>query len=264
MKLHILQLSFAKVTRKEFQKIRNGEVLKESTIKKLQHAREISLEDIHRKLCENGVTFITESSKYYPASLKEIYDPPYVLYVKGSLSTLNSRKIGIVGSRKAGMYTRQALQRIIPALNEFTVVSGLAYGADDIAHHIALEENIQTIGVLAFGHDIHYPKSTIRTRHRIEKYSCTISEYPPGTPINKHQFVARNRIIAGLSEGVLVTEAEEKSGSLITLEMAMEENRHVFCIPGNITSPLSAGVNARLKEGAIFVTKADDILDELQ
>ena len=263
MKLHILQLSFAHVTSKEFKSIRNGEVLKESTVKKLVKAKTISLSYIKETLSKHGVTFITQQSEFYPQLLKQIYDPPYVLYVKGDLKVLQTNFLGVVGSRKASAYTTHVLKKLLPSLKSLSIVSGLAYGADDIAHYISLENGLNTVGVLAFGHDIHYPTSTFKTRQRMEEVCCTISEYPPGTQINKYQFVERNRIIAGMSHGVLVTEAEEKSGSLITLEMAMDENRYVFCVPGNITSPLSIGVNERLKEGAILVTNSDDILIEL-
>lgn len=167
--------------------------------------------------------------------------------------------LGVVGSRKATSYTVKSLEVLLPSLENIAIISGLAYGADEAAHKTALAYDIKTIGVLAFGHNTHYPKTTADIRIDMERNHLTISEYPPDTEIQKWQFVARNRIIAGCARGVLVTEAEEKSGSLITLEMALDDNRNVYCLPGNITSPLSRGTNLRIKEGASVVTEALDI-----
>src|SRR5699024_6661005 len=125
-----------------------------------------------------------------------------------------------------------------------------------------MEFDLAIICVFSFGHDTNYPKSTFKVRNDLEKSQLTISEYPPHTQLSKWRFIARNRIIAGASRGVLVTEAEAKSGSLVTLDMALDENRNGYCLPGNITSSLSIGTNSRLKEGATLVTSASEIMQD--
>lgn len=173
------------------------------------------------------------------------------------------RALSIVGSRKCTSYTRSALSSLLKELEDVLIVSGLAFGADEHAHKLALDYGLPTVGVLAFGHSIHYPKTTQNLRDTLDRDYLTLSEYPPETRIEKWRFVARNRIIAGLSKAVLVTEAEEKSGSLVTLEMAMDENRTAMCLPGNVTSQYSKGTNKRLVEGAKMVLCAEDIIEEI-
>ena len=257
--MDLLLMSFAGVTAKEYLTIQQQGNITPSLYAKIQRTKTLNRHDIIRRLDQDNIGYITYEHELYPPLLKEIYDFPYILYYRGNLSILSEKMLGVVGSRKASGYTKKALEKILPELENIAVVSGLAYGADEAAHRIAVEHNMKTIGVLAFGHHTHYPKTTADIRRKMEQDHITISEYPPDTPINKWQFVARNRIIAGAAQGVLVTEAEEKSGSLITLEMALDENRNGYCLPGNITSPLSAGTNLRIQEGASAVTAASDI-----
>lgn len=263
--MDLINLSYADVTPHEFKSFYTApEHLQPQGFKrKLTRAKSFNQHVITHELEQKGIQVITIFDDLYPELLKEIYDPPYILYCKGDVALLGTCMLGVVGSRKAGIYSRQALMTILPELAGATIVSGLAYGADDMAHTISLSHGLPTIGVLGFGHDHHYPKSTQATRGQIETYGLTISEYPPASCIDKWKFIARNRIIAGLSLGVLVTEAEEKSGSLITLEMAMNDNRSAMCIPGNITSKLSAGTNRRIQEGAKPVLNHNDIMEEL-
>lgn len=223
----------------------------------------MDIQEINTQLRVNGVSCITIDDALYPALLKEIHDPPYILFYRGDITLLQVPSLSIVGSRKCTSYTRIALQHLLADLENISIVSGLAYGADEYAHKIAIENNLPTIGVLAFGHQFHYPKTTQQLRHTLDANYVTISEYLPNTPIDKWRFVARNRIIAGLSSAVLVTEAEENSGSLITLEMAMDENRQAMCLPGNITSKFSSGTNKMLAEGAKMVLSSDDIIEEI-
>ena len=207
--------------------------------------------------------YITINDLNYPPLLKEIYDPPYILYYRGNIDLLKIRALSIVGSRNCTQYTRASLSSLLSELSNVVIVSGLAFGADEYAHKIAIDNQLPTIGILAFGHSIHYPKTTQHMRDVLDCHYLTLSEYPPETGIEKWRFVARNRIIAGLSKGVLVAEAEEKSGSLVTLEMAMDENRSAMCLPGNMTSKYSKGTNLRIQEGAKMVLSAQDILEEL-
>lgn len=225
--------------------------------------RALDVNLIHAMLHNHGVKYVTINDALYPALLKEIHDPPYVLFYRGDLSLFKIPSLSIVGSRKCTSYTRIALESLLGGLERVAVVSGLAYGADEYAHKTALLHQLPTIGVLAFGHNMHYPKTTEQLRHTLDTHYLTISEYPPETPIEKWRFIARNRIIAGLSSAVLVTEAELNSGSLLTLEMAMDENRTAMCLPGNITSKFSVGTNLMLAEGAKMVLSSDDIIEEI-
>lgn len=263
--MNFLALSYAGVTVQEYREIETVQSefrLSQKIQSKLSAANRLNTELINKELISRNITFITINDDDYPALLREIHDPPYILYLKGQRSLLNRPMLGIVGSRKATRYTSESLEKIIPDLKNLSIISGLAYGADEMAHKLCLSYSVPTIGVLAFGHDLHYPKSTYNIREQMEQTGLTISEYPPHASIEKWRFIARNRIIAGLSSGILVTEAEEKSGSLITLEMAMNENRNTYCLPGNITSLLSKGTNARIQEGAEIVLSSDDILKD--
>lgn len=263
--MDFLALSYAGVNVQEYRQIKDRKhefSLPDKLQAKLSQARRLNIHEIKNHLKVRDISFITIEDSRYPERLKEIHDPPYILYCKGDTSHLSRQMLGIVGSRKSSRYTLEALKMIIPGLKNISVVSGLAFGADEMAHELSMSNNIPTVGVLAFGHDIHYPKTTLNIRSEMERSGLTISEYPPHTQVEKWRFIARNRIIAGLSTGVLVTEAEEKSGSLITLEMAMNENRNTYCLPGNITSKLSKGTNLRIQEGAEIVLSSEDIMKD--
>lgn len=257
--MDLLLMSYAGVTSKEYLAIVNNGFISPELRRKTDYANTLDRKSIIADLDRLNIGYITHEHSLYPPLLKEIYDFPYILYYRGNVKYLMEDMLGVVGSRKATSYTAESLNLLLPSLKNIAIISGLAYGADEAAHKTAIGNNMKTIGVLAFGHSIHYPKTTADIRREMEKSHLTISEYPPDTPIQKWQFVARNRIIAGCARGVLVTEAEEKSGSLITLEMALDDNRNAYCLPGNITSRLSKGTNLRIKEGASVVTEADDI-----
>lgn len=235
----------------------------EALQRKMARYNALDIDEIYRELNIVGVKYITVNDALYPVWLKEIHDPPYILFYRGDISLLQLPSLSIVGSRKCTIYTRIALRELLQNLKDIAIVSGLAYGADEYAHKTAILHQLPTIGVLAFGHKFHYPKVTEELRNTLDAEYLTISEYPPNTTIDKWQFVARNRIIAGLSSAVLVTEAELGSGSLITLEMAMDENRTAMCLPGNITSKFSVGTNHMLAEGAKMVLSSDDIIEEI-
>lgn len=208
---------------------------------------------------------IKQSSKVFPSLLTNIYDCPKKLYIAGKLPDLPL--VAIVGSRKPTSYGEQATYRLSYDLARagIGIISGLAYGIDAIAHRAALDAGGVTVGVLGCGLDNIYP-----SRHRqlteaiIENGGAMISEYEENTPPLKHHFPARNRIIAGLSLLTLVTEADASSGSLITANFALQQNRMVAAVPGSILSPRSAGPNNLLKSGALVATDAVDILSALE
>lgn len=201
----------------------------------------------------------------YPPFLKEIYQPPWVLYAKGNLSLLQSKKkLAIVGSRLATTYSTKVMQQLIKELVEekITIVSGLAHGVDSIAHKLTIEHGGKTIGVIAGGLFHIYPKENRELAGEMMKEHLVLSEYPPLTKPLKWQFPMRNRIISGLSNGTLVVEAKQKSGSLITANFAVNEGRDVFAVPGNIFSPYSVGPNELIQQGAKPVLVAKDIIEE--
>lgn len=239
--------------------------LNENLLIKNELYSQISFDEIMLNIQQSKLNFITSFDKGYPTYLKEIYDYPFVLFYQGNINILSSPKVlAVVGSRVSSNYTMKALNHLF---NEFkqsnlTIVSGLAQGADAMAHQIALKYNLPTIAVLAFGHQTHYPKSTLALRNKIEEKGLVISEYPPHTPIAKYRFPERNRIISGLSKGVLITEAKEQSGSHITIDFALEQNRNVYVLPGSMFNPMTKGNLLRIQEGAKVVLNANDILED--
>lgn len=210
---------------------------------------------------------INLQDKNYPAILKEIPDPPKELYIKGEIIPQDKVAIGVVGTRKYSQYGKQVTFDIAGKLAKLgiTIVSGLARGIDTFAHQAALENNNRTIAVLGTSLDkkSFYPSSNYALSEKISKQGAVISEYSPGTRGTKFTFPQRNRIISGLSLGVVVVEAPEQSGALITAALALEQNREVFAIPGDIYAKNSQGTNKLIKMGAKLVNNIDDILEEL-
>ncbi len=205
--------------------------------------------------------------KNYPEPLKKIANPPKILYFKGEIKK-EEPCFGVVGTRRYSAYGKQATMDIVRKLAEagLTIVSGLAPGIDTFAHQICVERKKRTIAVLGTGLDERsiYPRSNLKLAKEIVKTGgCLISELPPGTPGSKFTFPERNRIISGLSYGVLVVEAKNKSGSLITARHAFQQNRTVFAVPGPIYSSNSAGPHKLIKRGAKLVDNPNDILQEL-
>lgn len=199
----------------------------------------------------------------YPHLLREIHDPPALLYLRGKLPANDC--FAIVGSRRAtsaGLTLTRELATTL-AHHNICIVSGLARGVDSAAHRGALDANGSTIAVLGCGIDQIYPPENSKLFHEIQQANAIITEYPPETPPLAGHFPGRNRIISGLSRGVLIVEAAEKSGSLITGDFALEQGRELFAIPGALQNPNSRGTNRLLKEGAQFVTEAADILQSL-
>jgi DNA processing protein len=211
----------------------------------------------------NGV--VTLSDPDYPRCLLEIHDPPLVLYVKGRRELLLEPAMAIVGSRNATPAGRSTARAFAQALSDarLCIVSGLALGIDAAAHEGGLAGRASTIAVTGTGLDIVYPARNRPLAHRIATEGLLVSEFPPGTSAAPHHFPRRNRLISGLSRGVLVAEAALQSGSLTTARCALDQGREVFAIPGSIHSPLSRGCHALIKQGAKLVETAADVLEEL-
>lgn len=211
-----------------------------------------------------GINIVTYQDELYPVKLLEIYDRPVFLYLQGKL-TSDDINIAVVGSRLAstyGKYTTERISRELAGLG-LTVVSGLARGIDSAAHRGALAARGRTIAVLGSGLDIVYPPENKKLFATIIEQGAVISELPLGSPPVAFNFPARNRIISGMSYGVVVVEAGEKSGSLITAKLALEQGREVFAVPGSIDSAGARGTNKLIKQGAKLIENTDDILEEI-
>ncbi|MCQ1528013.1 DNA-processing protein DprA [Lutispora saccharofermentans] len=217
-----------------------------------------------KKVKENDIKVYTIDEESYPQNLKNIYDPPPVLYVRGNIESGDECAIAVVGSRKASDYGLKTGERLGMELAEagITVISGMALGIDSAAHRGALKAGGRTIAVFACGLNYVYPKGNYNLAKKIIKHGAIISEYPLGIAAAPQNFPARNRIISGMSKGVVIVEANEKSGSLITADFALEQGRDVFAVPGNIGAPNSRGTNELIKNGAKLVSCIDDILEE--
>lgn len=212
-----------------------------------------------------GINLITLNDGNYPENLKRIYDPPPILYVKGGLKKEDVNAIAIVGARKATTYGKIVTERLSGELASYgyTIVSGMARGIDTFAHQGAIAAEGRTIAIFGSGIDIIYPPENGRLAEEIVECGAIISEFQPGILPEKTNFPRRNRIISGMSVGVLVIEASNDSGSLITANAALEQGREVFAIPGNINSRYSSGTNGLIKKGAKLVENIEDILEEL-
>ncbi len=232
------------------------------------NAKEIEaiVEQLDKICVRKDIHIITYEDEGYPSILREISDPPWCLFIKGNLDVLKeeSFKFAVVGSRKNTHYGKLIVDMLIPPLVEkgTCIVSGLAFGIDSLAHKKALEYDGMVIGVLGCGVDIVYPKSNENLYKNVLRTGCIISEYLPWERPRTYFFPRRNRIISGLSKGVLVVEAAKKSGSLITARCALEQNRDVFAVPGQINAYSSEGSNDLIKKGAKLVSCTEDIFEE--
>ena len=218
------------------------------------------------RLRQHGVRTLTWNDAAYPARLKEIDDPPPVLYLRGDLTAADEWAVSVVGTRRPTPYGRQVAEEMAYQLasNGICVVSGLARGVDAIAHRSALQAGRRTIAVLACGLDIVYPPEHAQLARQIMEQGALVSDYALGTQPRGDYFPRRNRILSGLALGVLVVEGDIKSGALITARLALEQNREVFAVPGSVFSPQSRGTNLLIQKGeAKLVLKVEDILEEL-
>jgi DNA processing protein len=218
-----------------------------------------------RRVHEAGVTILPFADPLYPARLRSIADPPPVLYLKGNLRPEDEKAVAVVGSRSASDYGRRVTRDLCHGLAAlgFTVVSGMARGIDGTAHETALNSGGRTIAVLGSGVDRAYPPEHQDLYRHISERGAVISEFPLGTRPVAFNFPARNRLIAGLSLGVVVVEATEKSGSLITAALAAEQGREVFAVPGEVGSSRSRGAHRLIRQGAKLVERVEDIVEEI-
>ena len=217
------------------------------------------------RLARAGVEALTWHDARYPARLRETYDRPPVLYLRGCLTEADAWCVAVVGTRRATPYGRQAAEAIVEGLvrSGVTVVSGLARGIDAIAHAAALRAGGRTVAVLPCPVDEVYPPSHAHLAGRIRDHGALLSEYPLGMRMQRESFWRRNRIVAGMTLGTVVVEAGDQSGALLTARLAVEENREVFAVPGSIFAPMSRGTNHLIQQGAKLVRDADDVLTEL-
>ena len=222
--------------------------------------------DQSRKLDAAGAELVTLNDPRYPDRLRQIYDPPIVLFVMGDPDKLDSRMVAIVGTRKPTPYGTNVAEKLSADLGNLGlgVTSGMARGIDTAAHRGALSVNAVTVAVLGCGVDVIYPSENKRLHQDIVKSGAVISEFPMGSPAFPQNFPIRNRIISGLSLGVVIVEGAQYSGSTITARLAIDQNREVFAVPGNITSKPSWAPNLLIKQGAKLVQEASDVIEEFR
>lgn len=233
----------------------------------LEKRKNLDLDKILEEVEKRNINILTFDNPQYPKLLREISNPPMVLYYKGDLFSCNlDRTLAVVGSRRASFNGKESLKKVIKGFcgTDICIVSGLASGMDTVAHESAIENNLKTIGVIASGFDFVYPSSNKKLYQEIiDKNGAIVTEYYPTFEPLKYRFPERNRIVSGLSHGTLVGEAAIKSGALITANVTLDQGRELMCIPGLITNPNTEGIYKLLKTGATLVTDSDDILNAL-
>lgn len=221
--------------------------------------------ELIKNIEKENVKIITYMDEDYPKKLLNIPNYPKVLYIKGNLLKEDLNSIAVVGARKPTQYGKTITEKIVKGLSQvnITVISGMADGIDSIAHRVAIENNNRTIAVLGTGVDVIYPTKNRELYEKIIGNGCVISEYPLGTKGLPYNFPLRNRIISGISTGIVIIEAKKKSGTLITAEYGLEQGKDIFSVPGNINSLNSEGTNNLIKEGAKLTQTVEDILEEI-
>ncbi len=228
-----------------------------------QSFREITEYWLKEKLQDQQ--YVTWLSPDYPQELLELPYPPLVIFYSGNLDLLDYPRLAFVGARQASRYSTQVISKLLPTIvkRQFVIVSGLARGVDRMSHEMTIRSGGLTIGVVGCGLDICYPREVSALFGEMKKNHLVLSEYPQGTPIRKNHFPMRNRIIAGLSKATCVVEAKERSGSLITAQLALDYGKEVFAIPGEILTGQSDGCHRLIQDGAKCVISVQDILEEL-
>ncbi|MFN2250492.1 MAG: DNA-processing protein DprA [Anaerolineae bacterium] len=228
--------------------------------------RHLDLGRSMKSLVELGAQVLTQDSAQYPARLREIPRPPFVLYVTGSADALSRRSVAVVGTRRASDYGLMAARRLAGGIGDrgVAVVSGMALGIDAAAHRAAVDTSGSTIAVLGCGLDIDYPFANRSLRKSVDSRGAVVTEYPPGTTPLAGNFPARNRIVSGLALATLVVEAGTRSGALITARLALDQGREVFAVPGSIFSERSAGSNGLIAAGAAPALSAGELLEALE
>jgi DNA processing protein len=240
--------------------------LSRKIVESFQRVRKsVSLEQVWQRLQSLDVQVLTWEDEGFPCHLKEIDQPPPVLYIRGTLTPEDEWAVAIVGTRRVTAYGRQVAEDVATALarNGVTIVSGLARGVDSIAHQAALNAGGRTLAVLGNGIDLVYPPENRRLAAQITEHGALVSDYALGTPPDGVNFPPRNRIISGLAMAVIVVEAGQTSGALITASFAAEQGRDVFAVPGNINAPQSQGTNRLIRDGAQPLLNPQDVLEAL-
>jgi len=247
--------------------LRQAGILDERTIDSLTQTRlhsdlDAELRDLERW----GASVVLFDDARYPALLREISDPPPLLFVRGTLTEADQQALAVVGTRRATSYGKAMTQQLVEALvgAGYSIVSGLALGIDSAAHLAALNAGGRTIAVLPCGIDRIYPPEHRKLAEAVAAQGALITEFSPGTAPERWNFPPRNRIVSGMARGVLIVEAPAHSGALVTADMALDQGRDVFAVPGNALSPSSEGTNSLIRSGAKLVTQAEDILEELR
>lgn len=249
------------------EQIKNELVVTDKMVSHIIKCRDnIDIQKSYDEMCQSGIHYVNHSDCGYPTRLHHIHGRPYGLFYKGSLPSENRKNIAIIGSRECSEYGRLIAEYLGDRLSRsnIDIISGMAWGIDGISQMSAINAGGHSYGILGCGVDIIYPrKNNILYQHLTENGNGVISEYAPKTPPDPRKFPPRNRIISGLCDILIVVEAKAKSGTLITVDMAIDQGRTIMVVPGRITDPLSVGCLNLLKEGAIPITSLDDIYNEL-
>lgn len=267
LKLHYMNLEINEIyvlLKKIYQeKCINEKILRKILKEKYGYYEKLEIDKINYELETSNTKFISILDKEYPENLQNIFMPPLILFYQGDLSLINNFMIAVIGSRANTNYGEKVARLIVNDLvkHDITIISGLAYGIDSIAHLASIEANGKTIAVLGSGFLNIYPKAHIDLANRISHGHLLISEYPPHVKASKTHFPFRNRIVSGLSSGVLVIEAKERSGTLITCDYALDQGKDIFVIPNHIFAKSSVGTNTLIKQGAKLVTGISDVLE---
>ena len=228
----------------------------------IENKERVDMDKVKEVVSNINCKYVTMLSKHYPDRLKHIYKPPFVLYYQGDLSILDNNSIGVIGSRNNSEYGKKMTEKIVPALGDksgLVVVSGMAKGIDSIAVNVALSSNMKCVGVLGCGID--YPLDTLNISlyDRLKKEGLVVSEYPPESAPTKEKFPLRNRILAGLSDSVLVVESKMKSGTMITVGCALNQGKDILCVPSR--ADIESGCNYLIKQGAHLVESGEVVLN---
>ena len=247
--------------------LRSYGLLEEGQIQRiLEQGKAWDLEGEYRKFCMTGQSLVTLEQKEYPSMLAKVFDAPYGLHFLGELPPENANMVAIVGSRNCSAYGQKMAQDLAKELGRrgYWVISVMARGIDAYAHQGCLDGGGKTVAVLGSGADVCYPRSNQVLYGRIQERGCVLSEYAAGTPPLARQFPARNRIISGMARWVVVVEAREKSGSLITIDYALEQGKDVYAVPGRMTDPLSRGCNGLIAQGAGIITSVEQFISNIE
>lgn len=258
--------SIEEILKVKSKEIKSLEWLSDSA--KVAILKDIDLEkenELYEKMIKKGVNFVIQEDVNYPKRLINMYDPPWFLYYVGELPENDYPSVAIIGARACSAYGSEAARNLAKDLakNKIQVISGLAKGVDGYAHRGAIEGKGKTFGVIGSGVNICYPRENYQLYHDVENQGGILSEYPMGSPALPFHFPMRNRIIAGLSDGILVVEAKEKSGTLITVDCGLEQGKDIYALPGKMTDELSIGCNKLIQNGAKLIQSTNDIIEEL-